>query len=299
MSAAELEAVNQLLQALPKEGPTDDWAKARQNMAEALAAFPLADGVENKPANANGIPVEWSGRHGAAQDAVLLYLHGGGYCIGSIGTHRSLVTQIAKSFNGRVLSVDYRLGPEHMFPAAVDDAVAAYRFLLDQGIKPSHIAIAGDSAGGGLTVATLLAIRDRKLPRPAAGWALSPWVDLEGRGASLKTKAESDLIVAADSLHNFAKSYAGARRGEPLASPLNADLKGLPPLLIQVGSAEVLLDDSITLAGRAGAADVDVKLEIWPHLPHVFQMFWAMLSEGRDGIVAATTWLNARVGHAR
>ena len=191
------------------------------------------------------------------------------------------------------------MGPENKYPAAIDDAVAAYRFILDQGIKPSHIAIAGDSAGGGLTVATLLALRDKKIPLPAAAWPISPWVDLEGRGASLKTKAESDLIVTGDGLHNYAKAYAGARRGEPLASPVNGNLAGLPPLLIQVGSAEVLLDDSITLAQKAGAADVDVKLEIWPHMPHVWHIFAGFLGEARDAIAGATSWLNERLGNAK
>ena len=299
MSAAELDVVNQLLRAIPKEGPTEDWPKARRNMEEALAALPAVEGVSHSEVKAGGVPSEWAQVPGAAQDRALLYLHGGGYCAGSLKTHRSLVSQIAKTFKGRVLAIDYRLGPEHKFPAAVDDAVAAYRFLLEQGIKPSHLAIAGDSAGGGLTMATLLALRDKKIPLPAAAWPISPWVDLEGRGASLKTKAESDLIVTADGLHNYAEAYAGARRGEPLASPVNANLAGLPPLLIQVGSAEVLLDDSLTLAQKAGAADVDVKLEIWPHMPHVWHIFAPMLSEGRDAIAGATLWLNARLGHAK
>ncbi len=299
MSAAELEVVNQLLRAIPKEGPTEDWPKARRTMEEALAALPPVEGVSTTPVKVGSIAAEWSQVPGAPQDRVLLYLHGGGYCAGSLKTHGTLVAQIAKSFKGRVLAIDYRLGPENKYPAAIDDAVAAYRFVLDQGIKPSHIAIAGDSAGGGLTVATLLALRDKKIPLPAAAWPISPWVDLEVRGSTVKTKAESDLIVDADGLNNYAKAYAGARRGEPLASPVNANLAGLPPLLIHVGSAEVLLDDSIRLAQKAGAADVDVKLEIWPHMPHVWHIFAPMLSEGRDAIAGATTWLNARLGQAQ
>ena len=299
MSAAELEAVNQLLRAIPKETPTDDWPARRRTMETALEALPPVEGVAQTVVKANSVPAEWSQAAGAPQDRVLLYLHGGGYCAGSLKTHRTLVQQIAKSFKGRVLAVDYRLGPEHKYPAAVDDAVAAYSFLLEQGIKPARIAIAGDSAGGGLTIATLLALRDKKVALPAAAWPISPWVDLEGRGASLKTKAESDLIVDFDGLNNYAKAYAGARRGEPLASPVNADLRGLPPLLIQVGSAEVLLDDSITLAQKAGAADVDVKLEIWPHMPHVWHIFSGFLGEARDAIAGATAWLNARLGQGQ
>ena len=299
MSAAELEMVNAMLRAIPKEGPVEDWPLARANMEAALAALPPVEGVSQTPLKVGATAAEWSAAPGAPQDRVLLYLHGGGYCAGSLKTHRTLVGQIAKSFKGRVLAIDYRLGPEHKYPAAVDDAVAAYQFILAQGIKPSHIAIAGDSAGGGLTVATLLALRDKKIALPAAAWPISPWVDLEGRGASMKTKAESDLIVTADGLHNYAKAYAGARRGEALASPVNANLAGLPPLLIQVGSAEVLLDDSLTLAQKAGAADVDVKLEIWPHMPHVWHIFAPLLTEARDAISAGAAWLNTRLGHAQ
>ena len=299
MSAAELEAVNQLLRAIPKAPPSDDWPTQRNNMEAALSALPAVEGVSHTEVKATGVPAEWVQVPGAAQDRVLLYLHGGGYCAGSLKTHRGLVGQIAKSFKGRVLTIDYRLGPEHKYPAAIDDAVAAYQFIMAQGIKPAHIAIAGDSAGGGLTVATLLTLRDKKIALPAAAWPISPWVDLEGRGGTLKTKAESDLIIHVDSLHNYAKAYAGARRGEPLASPVNANLAGLPPLLIQVGSAEVLRDDSMTLAHKAGAADVDVTLEIWPHMPHVWHIFAPMLSEGRDAIAAATTWLNAKLAHAK
>jgi acetyl esterase/lipase len=299
MSAAELEMVNAMLRAIPKERPVDDWPFARANMEAALAALPPVEGVTHTPLKVGAVAAEWSQVPGAPEDRVLLYLHGGGYCAGSLNTHRTLVAQIAKSFKGRVLAIDYRLGPEHKYPAAIDDAVAAYRFILDSGVKPSHIAIAGDSAGGGLTVATLLALRDKKIALPAAAWPISPWVDLENRGASMKTKAESDLIVTADGLHNYAKAYAGARRGEALASPVNANLAGLPPLLIQVGSAEVLLDDSLTLAQKAGAADVDVKLEIWPHMPHVWHMFASLLSEARDAIHNGTSWLNDKVGCAQ
>ncbi|MBI1212957.1 MAG: alpha/beta hydrolase fold domain-containing protein [Alphaproteobacteria bacterium] len=299
MSAAELEMVNSMLRAIPKEGPTDDWPKARANMEAALEALPPVEGVSTTALKIGDMAAEWSQTADASQDRVLLYLHGGGYCAGSLKTHRTLVAQIAKSFKGRVLAIDYRLGPENKYPAAIDDAVAAYQFLLKEGIKPSHIAIAGDSAGGGLTVATLLALRDKKIALPAAAWPISPWVDLEGRGASLKSKAESDLIVTADGLHNYAKAYAGARRGEGLASPVNASLAGLPPLLIQVGSAEVLLDDSITLAQKAAAADVEVKLEVWPHMPHVWHIFSGFLTEGHDAIGNATAWLNARVGQSK
>lgn len=295
MSAQELEVINQLLRAGPKDIAADDWPRLRANMEEQLAAFPLPSGIERKEVKVGGLAAEWSFSAHAASDTALLYLHGGGYCIGSVRTHRPLTSEIAKSFAGRVLSPEYRLAPEHKFPTAIDDAVAAYRFLLDSGIKPARLAIAGDSAGGGLTLATLIAIRDRGLPLPAAGWALSPWTDLEGRGASLATKAATDLIVDPEKLHVYAKAYAGGRRGDPLASPLNADLKGLPPLLLHAGSAEVLLDDSTRFAARAGAADVECRLEIWPHMPHVWHIFSPMLSEARDAVAGATAWLNGKI----
>jgi acetyl esterase/lipase len=293
MSASELEIVNSMLRAIPKEGVTTDWPKARANMEEALAALPSVEGVSQTLTKIDTIAAEWAQVPGASQDRVLLYLHGGGYCAGSLSTHRTLVAQIAKSFKGRVLAIDYRLAPEHMYPAAIDDAVTAYRFLLDQGIKPSHIAIAGDSAGGGLTVATLLALRDKKIPLPAAAWPISPWVDLEGRGASLKTKAESDLIVTADGLHNYAKAYAGARRGEAHASPVNGSLAGLPPLLIQVGSDEILLDDSRRYADAVAKAGGTVALEIWLGMHHVFQLNVTELSSARRALEGAGEFLAA------
>lgn len=292
MSAQELEVVNSIIRAIPLEAADDDWPARRKAMEDGLAAFPLPPEIERKETKAGGVPAEWSFRAGVASDKVLLYLHGGGYCAGSVKTHRVLTAEIAKTFAGRVLSLDYRLAPEHPYPAAVEDAVAAYKHLLDTGSKPSHLAIAGDSAGGGLTLATLVALRDRGLPLPACAWGLSPWTDLSGTSATMKTKAESDLMVSRDSLLNYAKAYAPTHANDGLASPIKAKLNGLPPLLIQVGSAEVLLDDSTVFTQRAAAADVDVRLEVWPHMPHVFQIFAPMLSEARDAVASASAWMN-------
>jgi acetyl esterase/lipase len=184
-----------------------------------------------------------------------------------------------------VLVIDYRLAPEHPHPAAVDDAVAAYRWMLTQGLKPPRVAVAGDSAGGGLTVATLLAIRDAKLPLPAAGACLSPWVDLEGIGESMTTRAGVDPIVQKPGLLQMAAAYlAGKDPRTPLAAPLYADLSGLPPLLIQVGTAETLLDDASRLAERARKAGVTVSYEPWESMIHVWHLFAPMLDEGQQAI---------------
>jgi acetyl esterase/lipase len=185
------------------------------------------------------------------------------------------------------LAIDYRLAPEHPFPAAVDDALAAYRFLLSSGIQPGGITIAGDSAGGGLVVAVMLAIRDAGLPQPACGWAISPWVDMEAIGGSMEGKAATDPTVQRAGILDMAKHYLnGANPRAPLAAPIYADLRGLAPLLIQVGAAETLLDDAIRLAQVAGAADVAVDLQIWPEMIHVWHTYHPELAAGRRAIAA-------------
>jgi acetyl esterase/lipase len=216
---------------------------------------------------------------------VILYVHGGGYVIGSINTHRELINRFSKAANARVLALNYRLAPEHPFPAPVDDATAAYRWLLSQGIQPNRVVVSGDSAGGGLTIAALVAIRDAKLPTPAAGVCLSPWVDMEGTGETMTTKASVDPMVQKQGLLEMASLYlSGKDPKSPLASPLYADLKGLPPLLIQVGEAETLLDDANRITQRAKAAGVQVSLEVWPEMIHVWQMFAAVLPESQQAI---------------
>jgi acetyl esterase/lipase len=215
----------------------------------------------------------------------MLYLHGGGYVVGSIATHRGLAGRLSQAAAARVLLVDYRLAPEHPFPAAVDDAASAYRWLLAQGIESARLVIAGDSAGGGLTIATLVALRDAGVPLPAAAVCLSPWVDLEGSGDSVTTKAAADPLVQKDMLLQLGAWYlAGADPRTPLAAPLYADLRRLPPLLIQVGTAEILLDDATRLAEKATAAGVKVTLESWEDMIHVWQLFAPMLPEGQQAI---------------
>lgn len=251
---------------------------------EELAVAPAPD-VKCERVSAGGVDAEWVCAPGAADDRYVLYLHGGGYVIGSVKTHRDLMARISRAAKAKVLGLNYRLAPEHPFPAAVDDAVAGYKWLLAQGAKPSRIAIGGDSAGGGLTAATLVAIKDQKLPTPAAGVLLSPWADMEGIGDSMKTRAQADPVVQKEGLVGMAQAYLqGKDPKTPLAAPIYADLKGLPPLLIQVGDAETLLDDSNRLNDRAKAAGVQTKLEVWPEMIHVWQLFASFLPEGQQAI---------------
>ena len=242
-------------------------------------------GVTCTPVEAGGVSAEWSVADGADQDKVILYVHGGGYVMGSAGSHRDMTGRLSQASGARVLSLNYRLAPEHPFPAPVDDSVAAYRWLLGQGIQASNIAIAGDSAGGGLALAALIAIRDAGEPVPAAGIGISPWVDMEGTGESMTTRAAVDPVVQKEGLLGMAKLYLGdADSKNPLAAPLHANLAGLPPLLIQVGDSETLLDDATRITERARKADVDVTLKIWDEMPHVWHLFAPILPEGRQAI---------------
>jgi len=297
MSAEELTTINDLLRAADAGTRPGSWDERRAAMEVTTSIFPLAPGVELEAFKIDGVDAEWQSREGVREDAAMLYLHGGGYAVGSITTHRPLTTEIAAGFNGRVLSLGYRLAPEHPCPAAIEDALSAYRYLIDdEGIPAGNIIIAGDSAGGGLTIAALVAIRDAGLAMPAGGWVLSPWADLTATSGTMTSKAADDLMITADSLKEYAAAYApGGDVNDPRATVLNASLKGLPPLLIQVGTAERLLDDAVTLSGRASAANVAVTLETWPGQPHVFQIFAAMMGEARAAIAGATNWANARI----
>lgn len=297
MSVEELNTINTLLRAVDAGTRPGSWAERRAAMEATTSIFPLAADVALQSFRIDGIDAEWQSRAEVRDDAVMLYLHGGGYAVGSITTHRPLTTEIAAGFNGRVLSLGYRLAPEHPCPAAIEDALAAYRYLVeDQGIPASNIVIAGDSAGGGLTIATLIAIRDAGLPMAAGGWVLSPWADLTATSGTMTSKAADDLMITDVALKEYAAAYApGGDVNDPRATVLNAPLHGLPPLLIQVGTAERLLDDSIALAGKASAADVAVTLECWPGQPHVFQIFSSMMGEARAAIAGATNWANARI----
>jgi acetyl esterase/lipase len=232
----------------------------------------LPAGIHSQPVSAGGVAAEWLAAAGA-DPGVILYLHGGAYALGSINTHREFVARLADAAGVRGLAIDYRLAPEHPFPAALEDATTAYDWLLAGGVEPSQAILAGDSAGGGLALATLIALRDAGQPLPAGAVCISPWADLTLSGASIQGQARADSILDADSLEMYARLYAGDRdRASPLISPLFADLRGLPPLLIQVGTDEILLDDARRCAVRARQAGVDVTLEVWDGMFHVFQL---------------------------
>ena len=249
------------------------------------AQFELPEDAVFEQVGAGGVSAEWISTPGVAEDRVVMYLHGGGYMIGSIRTHRSPLSYLSRVSDARVLGLNYRLAPEHPFPAAVEDSVAAYRWLLAEGVSPRRIAIGGDSCGGGLTIATLVALKYFGDPLPAAGISHSGWTDLAHTGDTFETKAEEDPLIDKEMLEGMAAAYLGDRsRTTPLASPYYADLQGLPPLLVQVGTAEVLLDDSLRLADRAKEAGVDVTLEVWDDMPHVWQAFASFLPEAREAL---------------
>ena len=272
---------------LAKLPPTDKMttAERRAQYEKAERFFPTPSDIKIEQVTAGAAAAEWLTPPGARADAAVLYLHGGGYVIGSPRSHRHLAAAIGRAAQASVLLPDYRLAPEHPFPAAVDDAVAAYRWLLGRGIAPARIAIAGDSAGGGLTVATLLALRDAKVPLPGAGICISPWTDMTCSAPSYTSRAEADPIVKVAGVSDMAKAYLGGKDPKtPLASPLFADLRGLPPLLVHVGDDEVLLDDATGLAKQARAAGVDVSLEVWPKMIHVWHWFFPMLDEGQAAV---------------
>ena len=282
---------------LAKLPPSDSLtiAERRAQYERAEKVFPTPPDVKVERVSAPAAPAEWLRPPSAAPGRVVLYLHGGGYVIGSPRSHRHLAAAIAGAAGASALLLDYRLAPEHPFPAAVEDATSAYRWLLDQAIAPERIVIAGDSAGGGLTVATLLALREARVPLPAGGVCISPWVDLTCSGASYAAKAAADPIVRRAGVEEMARAYLGATPPRtPLASPLFADLRGLPPLLIHVGSDEVLLDDAVQLAERAKAGGVDATLEIYDRMIHVWHWFLPMLDEAQTAVEAIGRFVRSR-----
>jgi epsilon-lactone hydrolase len=278
-------ALEELLVKL-KSQPVDTTAttESRRARMEQIRERVAAD-VKCEPVSADGVPAEWIVPPGAEPHRVLLYLHGGGYVIGSINSHRAMIARIARASRARAIAIDYRLAPEHPFPAAVEDATRAYRWLLAQGNAARNMVIAGDSAGGGLTLAVLATLRTAGDPMPAAAVTISPWTDLEGTGDSMRSNAGRDQTVAVEDLGEMARMYLGTSDPKnPLASPLYADFRGFPPLLIQVGAAEGLLDDSTRVAKRAKAAGVEVQLEIWEDMVHVWQIYAKLLPAGQEAI---------------
>lgn len=272
-------------------------AEARASFDALVADFPVDDSFTFTAGTLGGVPGLRIEGAGMAADGALLYLHGGGYVVGNAQGYRGLAAGLGRAAGLVVHAIDYRLAPEHPMPAAVEDAVSAYRALLDSGIAPSRIVVAGDSAGGGLTLATLVALRGAGLPLPAAGHLISPWADLALEGESIAGKAEEDPSLTESGLRSCAAHYVGTRDPrDPVASPIHADLSGLPPLLIQVGSAEILYDDAIRVARAAGAAGTRVTLEVWPNMIHVWHAFAFLLTDGRDAIDGAGAFMRGAIG---
>jgi monoterpene epsilon-lactone hydrolase len=298
MPSPESQQVQMLIrtQIAPHFGPSASLAERREiiESMSAMSAPPPGTTVEKVMIGA--IPAEWVSTPASDPDRMILYLHGGGYSIGSCNTHRGLAAQLSAAIGARALVIEYRLAPEYPFPAGLDDATAAYRWLLKGGASPARTVIAGDSAGGGLTLATLLALRDAGDPLPAAAVLFSPWTDLAATGESMVTRAEVDPMLSGASLTDSIRWYIGERDPRTAQiSPLYADLRGLPPLFIQVGDNEVLLDDSTRLAERARAAGVEVDLDIWEGMWHVFQMSAAQVPESRQALDKVGALVRARL----
>ncbi len=260
--------------------------EGRAGILELARLAPLHKDTKLENVDAGGVPAAWMITPEVAKDRAILYLHGGGYVQGSITSHQDLAQRISIASKTKLLILDYRLAPEHPFPAALEDSVRAYEWLINnEGYDPKDLIIAGDSAGGGLTLATLVKLRDQEVQLPAAAVCLSPWTDLALTGDSLKLKIHEDPFVSPDRLMFSAGLYLGKTDPKnPFASPLYADFKGFPPLCIQVGSAEILLDDATRLAKRAKKAGIEVQLDIWEDMIHVFQAFAVMAPEGTEGI---------------
>lgn len=292
MSLAQLDAILSPLAGQPR--PPFSIEGVRQNWYVESDEIPTP--LLMRRDVARGVAMEWLRRPDARRDRAILYLHGGGYVCGSVRTHRTLTNALAMCFDGTIVSVDYRLAPEHPCPAAIEDSVAAFREMIASGCPAESICIAGDSAGGGLAVATALLAREQGLPAPGALWAISPWADLRNNSDSLDTLEPQDPIVFKDSLIQCARHYlAGRAADDPLASPILGELSGLPPLLIHVGAREILLDDAVALARAAGIAGSEACLSIWPGMVHVWHLFAGKLEEADRAIDQAASWIEARL----
>jgi len=280
--------------------PADaDISEQRRLLRDLTSAQPLPADVTVTAAALGGVPTAEITIDGIEPGRVVLYFHGGVYVLGDAAQAAGLAAQIGRQAGAKVISVDYRLAPEHPYPAAVDDALAAYQALLDSGTDPSRIAFAGESAGGGLAVATLVNARDHGLPLPAAAFAMSPYADLTLAGTTMKTKRDLDPLLSPESLAARVPDYtAGHDAALGLISPIFADLTGLPPLIIQAGTHEVLLDDAIRLARQAATADVEVTLDITPQVPHVFQAYYPILGEAAAALDRAGQFLSAHLAGA-
>ena len=286
MSESEIDAIRKLLTSKPR--PVG-WRERRERLDEVGSVWPVADDITCEAVDCDGVRGEWSQAAGSDASKVLLFFHGGGYCSGSIKSHRRMVTEAGRAMGVRTLAIDYRRAPEHPFPAQHEDALTAWRFLRRQDIAAEHIVVGGDSAGGNLSLSLINRLRAAKEPLPGCTWLVSPWTDLTMSGDTLATKDAVDPLIHRAYLEELADAYAPPPldRRDPLISPLFSDLRGFPPMLIQVGSAETLMADATRLAEAAGIADVAVRLEIWPHMIHAWPLWNAALEDGRLALAGA------------
>jgi acetyl esterase/lipase len=285
-----------LVDGIRAAGSFDGDLMAMRKMLSRAPVHPAPADIAVEPVDVAGVPAEWLTPDECVAGRTIVHFHGGGYATGTLDSTRALCCHLARATRARTLVVDYCLAPEHPFPAAVDDAVAAYLHVLSTGVASSSLAVSGDSSGGGLALATSVALRDLGRPMPAATICLSPWTDLTLSGASLGANRETDPMVSASTLLLMADAYLGQEdRTTPTASPLFADLAGLPPMLIQVGAGELLLDDSTRFAERATAAGGDVTLEIWDDVFHVWHAFADLLPEARDAIARIGAYVDDRL----
>ncbi|MFJ4789980.1 alpha/beta hydrolase [Streptomyces sp. NPDC088794] len=291
-----IEKLGAALDAL-QAGRFDDLAAAREAYADwFVSRFPAPDGVTYEDYQANGVPVTRARPAETVPGRTLLYLHGGGYLAGAPRGYRGLVGRYASGLRAEAVIPDYRLAPDARYPAAIDDNLAVYEALLKEGYDAGSIVVSGDSAGGAMTVALLVAARDAGLPLPAAAVAISPWANLEHTGASIVTKAEADPLCTPEALRTMALSYMGdSPLNSPLASPVFADVSGLPPVLIQIGEREIMLSDAVRLAEHLATAQVRVNLEVWPGMPHVWHLFSEDLKDADAALESAVAFLAAQL----
>lgn len=270
-------------------------AKQRASFDTDMGAVPLAHGCSVESLDLSGIPSEKITPSGAAPGKALLYLHGGGHVIGSLKSHRHLVSRLAVAAGVAAFHIDYRLAPEHPYPAALEDALKVYKQILATGIAPEDMVVGGESAGGNLATALLLKVREDGLPQPAGLYLLSPWLDMTTAGESYQKIGARDPIITREGIEMVSAAYLGGKPDNPFTSPVRADLAGLPPVLIQVGSEEVLLSDSLTFANRAAMAGVEVKLHVWPEMPHAWPLFHVFIRAGLAAIDEASQWMRQRL----
>ena len=270
--------------------------ETRESFDSEMGRIPLADNVTVESLSFGDVPAEKITPANATPGKALLYLHGGGYVFGSIKSHRHFVSRLAVAAKATAWHIDYRLAPEHPYPAAIEDALKAYRALLHSGIAPADLIVGGESAGGNLAAALLLKLKDEKLPQPAGLYLLSPWLDMMTTAESYEKVGSRDPMISREGIVGVATAYLGNQPDNSLASPVRADVSGLPPMLIQVGSEEVLLSDSTTFANNAAMTGIDVTLRVWAGMPHAWPLFHPFLRAGLPAIDEVGGWMRKRLG---